>query len=96
MRHFVITTHVHTVSIVSNIKFLDADRHHSRRLTPCEPGVKAKKNSDTKISDKIFSDVFQSYFGRFQRNVGRIQKSMNLVIFNALKRYLKVNSFKFV
>ena len=60
-----------------------------------------QKFSDTKIPDKIFSDkivsdVFQSFFGRFQRNFGRTQNSMYLVIFNALKRYLKVNSFKFV
>ena len=39
---------------------------------------------------------FQSYFGRLQTNFGRIQKIMYLVIFNALKIYLKVNSFKFV
>ena len=55
-----------------------------------------QKISDTKVSDKMFSDVFQSYFGRFQRNFGRTQKSMYLAILNAVKRYLKVNSFKFV
>ena len=32
------TRHVYTVSIVSNINFFGADRHDSRRLTPCEPG----------------------------------------------------------
>ena len=33
-----LTRHIHTVSIVSNINFLGADRHDSRGVTPCELG----------------------------------------------------------
>ena len=49
------TRHVHTVPIVSNIKVLGADRHDSRRLTPCEPGLtdSSYKTSASPIIEKL-------------------------------------------
>ena len=64
-----------------------------------------------KAKDSGHKNFGQNIFGRLFRNIGRIpeklfrtfpekfwtnKKTIYLVIFNALKRYLKVNSFKFV
>ena len=50
--------HVHTVSIVSNIKLLGADRHNSRRLTPCEPGFIVSMQIRLGILNEDLADRF--------------------------------------